>query len=505
MCLTHAVQELGLLDLYLWTLSWELPYFICYSRAFSRAHRIGQNKKVMIYRFVTRASVEERITQVAKRKMMLTHLVVRPGLGSESGSMTKQELDDILKFGTEELFKDDVEVTILEDRIKIKSDSNIEPDQQDEVQRRQMESPESGSGYPVRSHAWILIAMFRLAMDFTSCDSLGQGPNRLRPLQRPARWHGFAHNPLWSFRYGPQARGRGLLGSLVFPSWERSHGQPPTSHSKRLHKAVDLLWKSRRTEHVAPGKSRPSLADGSTEYQTYLKRRKRFLQAISKPTTENEVIVWGSTSPLEPLETSMFPGIYVPATTLVSRSRTPHTTTTTTTTTITTTTATSTTVQPKGPRAGVDLPKNNPGGVSTMIPPATPDGNNKVVPPKPPGETSGLAVHQIITITVSLIMVIAALITTLVLKNCCAQSGNTRRNSHQRKINQQEESCQNLTDFTPARVPSNLDIFTAYNETLQCSHECVRTPVSVYAEETILPAGDYKTSFNGNRIPLVNL
>lgn len=63
----------------------------------------------MIYRFVTRASVEERITQVAKRKMMLTHLVVRPGLGSKSGSMSKQELDDILKFGTEELFKDENE------------------------------------------------------------------------------------------------------------------------------------------------------------------------------------------------------------------------------------------------------------------------------------------------------------------------------------------------------------------------------------------------------------
>ncbi|XP_053122030.1 chromodomain-helicase-DNA-binding protein 3 isoform X4 [Hemicordylus capensis] len=78
-------------------------------QAFSRAHRIGQANKVMIYRFVTRASVEERITQVAKRKMMLTHLVVRPGLGSKSGSMSKQELDDILKFGTEELFKDENE------------------------------------------------------------------------------------------------------------------------------------------------------------------------------------------------------------------------------------------------------------------------------------------------------------------------------------------------------------------------------------------------------------
>ena len=39
---------------------------------------------------------------------MLTHLVVRPGMGSsKTTSMTKQELDDILKFGTESLFKDD--------------------------------------------------------------------------------------------------------------------------------------------------------------------------------------------------------------------------------------------------------------------------------------------------------------------------------------------------------------------------------------------------------------
>lgn len=45
--------------------------------------------------------------QVAKKKMMLTHLVVRPGMGSRSNTMSKQELDDILRFGTEDLFKDD--------------------------------------------------------------------------------------------------------------------------------------------------------------------------------------------------------------------------------------------------------------------------------------------------------------------------------------------------------------------------------------------------------------
>merc|ERR1719394_1818258 len=50
-------------------------------QALSRAHRIGQRKKVMIYRFVTRKTVEEKMIQVTKRKMMLTHLVVRPGIG----------------------------------------------------------------------------------------------------------------------------------------------------------------------------------------------------------------------------------------------------------------------------------------------------------------------------------------------------------------------------------------------------------------------------------------
>jgi hypothetical protein len=42
--------------------------------------------------------------------MMLTHLVVQPGMqqsGNQTNNkmLTKKEIDDILKFGTEELFK----------------------------------------------------------------------------------------------------------------------------------------------------------------------------------------------------------------------------------------------------------------------------------------------------------------------------------------------------------------------------------------------------------------
>merc|ERR1739844_255400 len=76
----------------------------------TRAHRIGQKNKVMIYRFVTRNTVEERVTQVAKKKMMLTHLVVQPGMsGQGKANLSKKEIDDILKFGTEELFADEGE------------------------------------------------------------------------------------------------------------------------------------------------------------------------------------------------------------------------------------------------------------------------------------------------------------------------------------------------------------------------------------------------------------
>ena len=52
-----------------------------------------------------RNTVEERVTQVAKQKMMLTHLVVQPGMGGKGANLSKKDIDDILKFGTEELFK----------------------------------------------------------------------------------------------------------------------------------------------------------------------------------------------------------------------------------------------------------------------------------------------------------------------------------------------------------------------------------------------------------------
>ncbi|CAN1225431.1 Protein CHROMATIN REMODELING 4 [Linum grandiflorum] len=66
-------------------------------QAMNRAHRIGQSKRLLVYRLVVRASVEERILQLAKKKLMLDQLFV-----NKSGS--QKEVEDILRWGTEELF-----------------------------------------------------------------------------------------------------------------------------------------------------------------------------------------------------------------------------------------------------------------------------------------------------------------------------------------------------------------------------------------------------------------
>lgn len=89
-------------------------------QAQARAHRIGQKNQVNIYRLVTARSVEEEIVERAKQKMVLDHLVIqrmdttgRTVLDKKGSSnnnpFNKEDLTAILKFGAEELFKDEDE------------------------------------------------------------------------------------------------------------------------------------------------------------------------------------------------------------------------------------------------------------------------------------------------------------------------------------------------------------------------------------------------------------
>jgi SNF2 family DNA or RNA helicase len=47
------------------------------NQAISRAHRIGQDKKVFVYRFITESSIEEKILKLQERKAALAELFIR--------------------------------------------------------------------------------------------------------------------------------------------------------------------------------------------------------------------------------------------------------------------------------------------------------------------------------------------------------------------------------------------------------------------------------------------
>lgn len=111
-------------------------------QACSRAHRIGQKKVVNIYRLITKDTVEEKILEQAKQKMILDHLVIQKmdtsgrmilsGKNSQNPKFTKSDLNEILQFGAKELFSDKNESekppTLEEilDRAELQGDQNIE-------------------------------------------------------------------------------------------------------------------------------------------------------------------------------------------------------------------------------------------------------------------------------------------------------------------------------------------------------------------------------------------
>ncbi|CAI6326909.1 unnamed protein product [Periconia digitata] len=73
-------------------------------QAISRAHRIGQKKKVLCFQLMTRSSVEEKIVQMGRKKMALDHVVVE---SLDAEDIEEKDVQSILKFGAAELFKDD--------------------------------------------------------------------------------------------------------------------------------------------------------------------------------------------------------------------------------------------------------------------------------------------------------------------------------------------------------------------------------------------------------------
>ena len=86
-------------------------------QALSRAHRIGQKKKVVVFQLTTRGTAEEKIMQVGKKKMALDHVLIE---SLETEDDAGVDLESILRYGTDAIFKDgDAEDDIRYDSVSV--------------------------------------------------------------------------------------------------------------------------------------------------------------------------------------------------------------------------------------------------------------------------------------------------------------------------------------------------------------------------------------------------
>lgn len=96
-------------------------------QAMARAHRIGQQNHVNVYRLVTKDTVEEDVLERARKKMILEHAIISQvdtsglNIGRNKKSSTakenysKEELADILKYGASNIFKNETSQAQLEE------------------------------------------------------------------------------------------------------------------------------------------------------------------------------------------------------------------------------------------------------------------------------------------------------------------------------------------------------------------------------------------------------
>ncbi|KAI8923627.1 SNF2 family N-terminal domain-containing protein [Entophlyctis helioformis] len=83
-----------------------------------RAHRIGQKKQVVIFRFITENAIEEKVIDRATQKLRLDQLVIQQGRAAQPGkASSKEDLVAMIQHGADNIFKS-VDSTISQDDIE---------------------------------------------------------------------------------------------------------------------------------------------------------------------------------------------------------------------------------------------------------------------------------------------------------------------------------------------------------------------------------------------------
>ncbi|KAK0745288.1 PHD/FYVE-zinc-finger like domain-containing protein [Apiosordaria backusii] len=107
-------------------------------QALSRAHRIGQRKKVLCFQLVTVDSAEEKILQIGRKKMALDHLLIET---MDNQDDAPNDVESVLKHGAEALFGDKKKDAIKYDSAAV--DKLLDRSMQEETKTDDKKSAES--------------------------------------------------------------------------------------------------------------------------------------------------------------------------------------------------------------------------------------------------------------------------------------------------------------------------------------------------------------------------
>ena len=96
-------------------------------QAMDRAHRIGQTKQVIVYRFVTEQAIEEKVLERAAQKLRLDQLVIQQGRAQQAAkaAASKEELLTMIQHGAGQMFDVDREAGIIGNKTEL-ADDDIE-------------------------------------------------------------------------------------------------------------------------------------------------------------------------------------------------------------------------------------------------------------------------------------------------------------------------------------------------------------------------------------------
>lgn len=93
-------------------------------QAMDRAHRIGQTKQVVVFRFVTEQAIEEKVLERAAQKLRLDQLVIQQGRAQQAvkGVQSKDELLNMIQHGAEQVFKSNGPTGVLGNKSDLTDD-----------------------------------------------------------------------------------------------------------------------------------------------------------------------------------------------------------------------------------------------------------------------------------------------------------------------------------------------------------------------------------------------